>query len=67
MTNTAKQSSEGMSEVQGGGTDAERQAHTLARLSPYFAKGYLTASSEIGERPFLSSAIAVRCEGGADE
>ena len=30
----------------------QRQAHTLARLSPYFAKGNLTASMEIGGRPF---------------
>ena len=33
----------------------QRQAHTLARLSSYFNSGNLTASYEIGERPFLFS------------
>ena len=30
----------------------QRYAHTPARLSPYFCMGNLTASHEIGERPF---------------
>ena len=31
----------------------QRYAHTPARLSSYFITGNLTASTEIGERPFL--------------
>ena len=36
-------------------TDAEVRRNTFARLSSYFGKGFLRASEEIGERPFLFS------------
>ena len=40
IKNAAKQSSLGMSEVSSATILMQRQAHTLARLSPYFAKGF---------------------------
>ena len=36
-------------------TDAEVRRNTFARLSSYFGNGFLRASEEIGERPFLFS------------
>ena len=49
-------------------TDAEVRRNTFARLSSYFGNGFLRASEEIGERPFLffgDCPAVLRSVGGA--
>ena len=62
--NAAKQSSLGMSEVSSATILMQRQAHTLARLSPYFAKGFSDSLKRDRREAVSSFGCRVAKEGG---